>query len=439
MEELLLKLDKDSPQAVGQEINIKAIINDDKAVLYKFLIGKDGIWETLKDFDESPEVKWIPREEGQYMIIGQVKKVRSRKPFNYKTTINYIIGSEEETLISNVLGSKEILNIGEKLTIEVETTKRPSMFRYLISSKNGWEIIKDYTVENSILYTAREAGEFEILVECKTAESANNFDDFKTFPFKVQDVIKPEITDFKCLTKDILVGEEIVFQVEAKKTDERTLLYKFVKLNTDGKAYCIQDYSSRKMVSYTEKESGTYKLLCLVRDMYSTREFDDRALMIYEVKPYNPIELKSFTTDLSSPQLTGSNILIKAIAEGGKNLLYRFKIDGNYSEDSGYIRNSSYVWTSKYDGEYNITVWVKDESYSGEYETVEVMKYLIEKKSSKAVKIIDVVLDKSKNYLVNQTVNMKVVAEGGTDLKYGFIAYKDEKEIERMDYGNANW
>lgn len=439
MEDLLLRLDKISPQDAGEEINIKAVIDEQDGLLCKFLIGKDGIWETLKDFDDNFEVNWKPKEEGQYMIIGQVRKVDSKKPFDYKTTVNYIIGPADDTLIANIYGNKEVFNIGEKLIIEVETKKNPTMFRYLISSKNGWQIIKDYSMENKIVYTTREAGNFEMLIECKTPESSNNFDDFKTFSFKVEDVIKPEIIDFKCLTNDILVDEELVFQVAVKQTDERTLLYKFMKLNPDGKSYCIQDYSSRRMVSYTEKESGTYKLLCLVRDMYSTREFDDRAVMVYEVKPYNPIILKSFTTDFSSPQIIDSNILIKVLAEGGKNLLYRFKIDGNYGEDSGYIRNSSYLWTSKYDGEYTITVLIKDESYEGEYEILETMDYLIEKKSNKAIKILDVLLDKDKNYLVNETVNIKVVADGGTDLKYAFIVYKGEKEIERMEYGNANW
>jgi hypothetical protein len=438
VDKLLLELDKINPHDSGEDINIKAIINTDESLLYKFLIGKDGIWKTLKDFDEIPEVKWTPKEQGRYMIIGQAKKINSKKPFDFKSTLNYTVG-DDENLISNIYVNKEVLNIGEKLTVEVETTKTPVMFRYLISSKDGWQIIKDYTIENKLVFTARNTGRFEILVECKTPESSNNFDDFKTIAFKVEDVTKPEIIDFKCLSKVLLVGEELVFQVYSKNCDERTLLYKFVKIDPNGKAYCIQDYSSRRMVTYTEKESGKYKLLCLVRDMYSTREFDDRAIMVYDVKPYNPVKLKSFTTDLSSPQVSGANILIKAVVEGGKNLLYRFKIDGKYSEDIGYTRNSSYLWTPKCEGEYIITLWVKDESFKGEYEVKASIEYVIEKKYNKPVKILDVILDKSTNYLVNEPVNIKVIADRDTDLKYSFIVYKDNREIERVNYGDANW
>lgn len=439
MEKLLLELDKISPQDLGEDITIKAIINTEENLLFKFLIGKDGVWETLRDFHEGSQVKWSPKEQGKYMIIGQAKKIDSKKPFDFKSTLNYTIGDDDEKLISNIYTNKEFLNIGEKLTIEVEATKVPAMFRYLISSKEGWQIIKDYTIDSKLVFTAREAGKFEILIECKTPESSNNFDDFKTVAFKVEDVTKPEITNFKCLSKELLAGEELIFQVHSKNCDERTLLYKFVKINPDGKAYCIQDYSSRRMVTYTEKESGKYKLLCLVRDMYSTREYDDRALMVYDVKPYNPVKLKSFTTDLSSPQVKGSKILIKSVVDGGKNLLYRFTIDGNYSEDTGYTRNSSYLWDAKYEGEYIITLWVKDESFKGEYEIKSTIEYVIEEKCNKPAKILDVVLDKTTNYLVNESVNIKVIAEGDTDLKYSFIVYRENKEIERVNYGDANW
>ncbi|WP_072987643.1 triple tyrosine motif-containing protein [Clostridium cavendishii] len=438
MKDLLLELDKSSPQELGQDIIIEAKF-DKAGLLYKFLIGKDGMWETLEDFSEYSRVVWTPKEEGEYMILVQAKNKKSKKPFDYKGTVSYIIGNDSDKLISNIYIDKKNLSVGEKLSLEVETTKVPCMFRYLISSKAGWQIIKDYTVENKINYTVREGGEFEILVECKKPESSNNFDDFKTIKFEVKDVDKPEITNFKCLTNDLLVGEELVFQVDAKYSDDRTLLYKFVKLNPDGKVYCIQDYSSRRMVTYTEKERGTYKLLCLIRDMYSTREYDDRAIIVYEVMPYNNIEIQSFTTDISSPQVNGTNVLLKAVAEGGKNLLYRFKIDGNYGEDSGYTRNSSYLWTSKYEGEYRLIVEIKDESFNGEYEAKAEIEYVIEKKCNKPVKILDLVLDKNKNYLINEPVNIKVIAEGGTDLKYEFLVYKDEKEIEKMNYGNANW
>ncbi len=90
----------------------------------------------------------------------------------------------------------------------------------------------------------------------------------------------------------------------------------------------------------------------MAKDMYSLHEFDDRALINYSVDPYEEINIQSFTSDLSSPQICDTPIIFKCIAHGGKDLLYKFKIDGNSVEDSGYIRKNNYIWTPKEAGEY---------------------------------------------------------------------------------------
>lgn len=440
MDEILLTFDKKSPQERNNKIKITIANNTGVELLYKFLVGLDGVWKVLKDFGEANYCTWTPKKDGKYLILVQAKIKGSQKPFDYKTMEDFFIGTvEEQSLINEVYIDKKDLILGEKITVQVETARIPAMYRYWISGKDGWQLIKDYTIENKLVFTAREEGKHEILVECKVPESNSNFDDFKTVSFTVKGVQKLEIIDFKCLTKDLLIGEELIFQVEAKYDDSRTILYKFVKIGPDGKACCLQDYSSRTMVNFTEKERGTFKLLCLARDMYSAKEYDDRALMVYEIQPYYPVNIKTFTTDLSSPQMEGNTVLIKSVVEGGKNLLYRFKIDGSYGEDSGYTRSNSYIWECKHADQYKITVWVKDDSFEGEYEDKRIMEFVVEKKSQKPVKITDVVVDRDSNYIINDPINIKVIAEGGTDLKYSFIVYKDKKEKEKVPYGNSNW
>ncbi|WP_242947014.1 triple tyrosine motif-containing protein [Clostridium haemolyticum] len=90
--------------------------------------------------------------------------------------------------------------------------------------------------------------------------------------FEVKAVEKLEITNFKCLNSAILKDEELVFEVEAKCDNTRTTLYKFLRLDECGKVTCLQDFSTRKSLSYTETNSGKYKLLCLAKDMYSPKK-----------------------------------------------------------------------------------------------------------------------------------------------------------------------
>ena len=99
------------------------------------------------------------------------------------------------------------------------------------------------------------------------------------------------------------------------------ILYKFVKINSQGNSICIQDYSTKKLVSYVEENMGNYKLLCMAKDMYSLHEFDDRALIHYTVKPYEEIKIQSFTSDLSSPQLCDTPINLKCIVSRWKRFI----------------------------------------------------------------------------------------------------------------------
>ena len=63
---------------------------------------------------------------------------------------------------------------------------------------------------------------------------------------------KVEIESFECLSENILVDKELIFKVGVNCDKTRTILYKFVKINSNGRATCIQDYSTNNIISYTE-------------------------------------------------------------------------------------------------------------------------------------------------------------------------------------------
>jgi hypothetical protein len=257
--------------------------------------------------------------------------------------------------------------------------------------------------------------------------------------FNVRVVQALQIIRFKCLTEDILEGSELVFEVEATYEDNRMILYKFVKINPEGNCTCIQDYSTKKLVSYVEEKAGDYKLLCMAKDMYSLNEFDDRVLIYYSVAPYTEISIHSFTSDLSSPQLCDTPIIFRCIASGGKELLYKFKIHGDFPEDSCYTKKNNYTWTPKEAGEYKAILWVKDASFKGEYEKQISIDFIIDDIGNGNVVIEDITLDKKNTVLIGEVVNVKVRATGGVSLRYSFVVYKNDKEIEKIEFSKHDF
>ncbi|OAA93511.1 triple tyrosine motif-containing protein [Clostridium coskatii] len=434
MNELAISCNLESPQKQKSKIIINIYNNLKEKLVYKYMIGCNGTWSVLKDFTESENIEWIPKNEGKYILMVQAKKVNGSKSFDYVSRMDYVIGKVEEKLITAVHMDKKKLKLGDKLNITVSTSKMPLMFRYWIKIKDEWEMIKDYCAENTLSWTVKSDGKCEILVECKNVDSKNKYDDFKIEEFQVFPLKEIKIMDFKCLTGEILVDSELTFQVDAQYDVDRTILYKFFKISSNGQVQCIQNYSTKRTVSYVEHKSGEYKLLCMVKDMYSQNKFDDRAMLNFEVKKYSKIYIKNFITDINYPQLCGTKVTLKSETIGGRDVLYRYIIYGKSSEDSGYTHSNSYVWESKAPGDYKITLMVKDKSFQGSYEAMEHLNYVIDERSDEPVKIEKVLMDKNDHVLINENINVEVEASGGVDLRYSFIMREKAAELYKINY-----
>lgn len=439
MNEMNILFSLEKPEEKQKEILISVENKLEENLKYKFLVGLQGTWTTLRELSEASAAIWKPETEAKYSIMVQAKRKESKKSFDFVSKTEYIVGTTCEKLIRDIYIDKTEIMVGEKITLTVEATKDPIMYRYWIHKKENWLLIKDYSPENIMTWASKYSGEQEFLVECKNIDSKNTFDDFMKIKFNVKTMNSLEIMRFKCLTEDILEDREIVFEVEANHDDNRMILYKFVKINPEGNSTCIQDYSTKKLVSYVEENQGDYKLLCMAKDMYSLHEFDDRALIHYSVAPYEEINIQSFTSNLSSPQLCDTPINLKCIARGGKDLLYKFKIIGSSTVDSGYIRKNNYIWTPSEAGEYSVSLWVKDASFQGEYEKKISLDFIIDDIGNTNVYIDDIILDKKNTVLIGEVIHVQVKATGGTSLRYSFAVLQNDSEIEKIEFGTHDF
>lgn len=439
MNEMNILFSTENLQEKQKEILISVENKIEDNLSYKFLIGLKGTWTTLKELSEASAAIWKPDTEDKYSIMVQAKRKESKKPFDFISKTEYTVGTVCEKLISEIYIDKNEIRVGEKITLTVDSTKIPIMYRYWVRENDNWLLLKDYSTENVLTWASKYSGDQEFLVECKDLDSKNAFDDFMKIEFNVKAMKSLEIMRFECLTEDLFEDRELVFEVGANYEDNRMVLYKFVKIDPDGNSTCIQDYSTKKLVSYVEENKGNYKLLCMAKDMYSLLEYDDRAVIHYTVEPYEEINIQSFTSDLSSPQLCDTPIILKCIVRGGKHLLYKFIINGICKENSGYIRKNNYIWTPKEAGEYSVSLWVKDVSFKGEFEKNASLKFIIDDIGNGNVIIDEVILDKQDIVLVGQAIHVKVKATGGTSLRYSFSVFQNDSEIEKIEYGTLDF
>lgn len=438
MNEMLIGTDLPSPQEKGKKIKlyIENIISDD--LLFKFMAKCEGGWEIIQDFSHNNFAYWTPEEDGKYIIMVLSKKEDSTKSNDFTSRLDFIIGTVEENLINEINISSNEINLGEKIEINIIPTKRPIMCRYWIKDNSKWNLIKDYSLDTTLSFAPSKVGTLELLVETKDEGSRNQFDDFKNISFTVLPMKPIRINNIKCLSKDIIVNKELTFEVDAKFDESRVILYKFVKIDPHGNMHVIQDFSSRRLVEFKEVIPGDYKLLCMVKDMYSQNKYDDRAIIHYKVVKYNLIKVLSFTSDLSTPQVQNTPIEFKAICSGGDKLLYRFIIDGNYNESSPFSTNNSYRWVPEKSGMYKITVLIKDSSFKEDYEEKASMDFVVEEDYTQNVFIKEIKINKEKYVLKNEKVIVSVEATGSESLLYEFIVRKEGKQAEYIEYSESD-
>ena len=326
---ILFSLDDAKQEYKGIEISVENELENN--LDYKFLVGLNGTWDTLKKSSGTSVAIWKPEVDGKYSIMVQAKRKESNKPFDFMSRTDYLVGEVYEKLIKDIYIDKMEIMVGEKITLTVDTINVPIMYRYWVHERDDWQLLADYSPENIMTWTSKYSGEKEFLVECKNINSKNMFDDSMKIKFNVQAIQALEIMNFKCLTESILEGTEIVFEVEAKYEDNRRVLYKFVKIDLKGNRSCIQDYSTKKLVSYVETNRGNYKILCMAKDMFSLEEFDDRALIYYNVDPYEEIGKEAVKIDdiiinKKDTVLIGERIHLTVKATGGDSLRYSFVV-----------------------------------------------------------------------------------------------------------------
>lgn len=466
MSELVVSFDPKVKALKNEEIKINVESEISSSLKYRFFEGRNSIWNPITEFQEENSCTWVPNDTGRFMIMVQAKEIQSTKTFDY-TALKHIQIKEIEDInnelddevedsledvihtddndvsndmsISDVILEKTKYLIGEKVNIIVKTSVEPALIRMWRKAKSGWEPLKDYNLDNKFSYTAINEGREEILIECKNPNSENDIDDYKTVTFKVEKLRDIQIADIKCMTDNLVVNEELVFKIHTNCENKRSLLYKYYLGDKEGNVRCIQDYSSYDIVSFKVKEKGEYKVFCLIRDMFSNNSYDDRAVINFNVKSYEDIKIKRFASDLVSPQLAGTSINLVANATGGRQLVYRYIIEGPFCEDSGYIRNSNYIWVPENAGSYEVTLQVKDISSNEDYEAKETLTYQIDKKGEKPVRIVEVIKSNSTSTIINEPIKISAKAEGGTALKYSFIVFKNGVEEERVDFGSLNW
>ena len=99
LDELKISFDGEGVKGPNEE-NVINVISTEKELKYKFIIGNDGIWNTIQDYSKENVCKWTPKEEWKYMIMVQGKKEGSKKPFDFMTKEEIVVDNKKKIKVN---------------------------------------------------------------------------------------------------------------------------------------------------------------------------------------------------------------------------------------------------------------------------------------------------------------------------------------------------
>ncbi len=156
-----------------------------------------------------------------------------------------------------------------------------------------------------------------------------------------------------------------------------------------------------------------------------------------ELKIVQPVKMLGVKTDKSSPQPVKTTVTIDASAEGGNERLYKFWVleNGVWKVLQDYSTANSAKWTPLQEGNYKISVHVKDRESSKSYDDYKAFEYKIESAS--------VLLNNFSSQLpsprsVYSSIPLTASATGGSEKLYKFFAYHNGVWTTLQDYSPSS-
>ncbi|WP_443659949.1 N-acetylmuramoyl-L-alanine amidase [Clostridium algidicarnis] len=382
-----INVDKNSPGLVGDDINI-TVDSEGKDLSYRFWISDGYKWKIVREYSSSNKYSWTPQKEGNYTIFVDIKSEEFAPNENSSKQIDYKVVSTPK-INSIEMDKKDNAMVGDTVSIKANANSPNVLYKFWVSNGLGWELLSDYSTNNTFKWTPKVAGNFKIGVDIKSVNSSKQSDDYKEITYNVGR--DGEITAIKTdLISPQDSGKSI--KIQAQQQGFKNPVYRFwIKDDLGWKV--VREYSSSDTFIWNPNRVGDNSIWVDVKEINSTNDVDHSLEIPYYINP----KMKSITADgvrstgetIKVTQL-GKPVKISAEAIGGNNL-YEFWIsDGiTWTMIQSYSTSNTASWTPKKDGFHNIWVEIKANNSSKDYKTTMNVDYIITVPKVNKVIVID--------------------------------------------------
>ena len=281
--------------------------------------------------------------------------------------LDYAQRVDSNVLTNNSYLSSTTITKGSSVTITGSATGGTSPYKYTMlvrkSGESTWTTIRSASTTASYTWTPTSTGVYNVWI--KVTDSKGNYDN-KIINLTVQSSSTPLKNNSTLSATIITKGSSVTITGSATGGTSPYKYTMLVRKSGESTWTTIRPASTTASYTWTPASIGTYNVWVKVTDANGVSE---NKIVNLNVKSTTAL---TNTSTLSATTISfGSSIKITGSAVGGTGI-YTYAIMARYSGDTTWTTlkegnsTSSYTWTPKKVGRYNL--WVKVTDSSGDYQ-----------------------------------------------------------------------
>lgn len=172
-----------SPQSAGSNITITGDGSGGVNPLYRFWVKDSSGWKVVRDYAPEKTFNWVPEAAGNYILWIDIKDKNSPNSYYDYKEMNYTVNPAKVIIKTDKLSPQ---TINSQINITASYAAPNTLYRFWVYDGANWKVVKDYSKDNSYLWTPTKIGTYRLWVDVKSINSTKDYDTYHEIYYDIK-------------------------------------------------------------------------------------------------------------------------------------------------------------------------------------------------------------------------------------------------------------
>lgn len=410
--------------------NVTAGAGNGYGYLYKYVINNGTNVVYTKDYSASSALDFVPSAAGDYTVTAYVKDLYSISDYDDNKTSSFTVYNSPVLNSFTINKTDTLVGQGVSSNLNIGGGSGSYLYKYEVSKDGTIITTRDFLSDKQFNFIPSVVGNYTMTAYVKDSISTNDYDLKQSQNFTTHNPLA--FVSFNKDEANVFTGDTVNFTATVSGGSNKGLTYKYVVIK-DGQTIQTRDFTESNNYNYVPNNPGNYEVDVYAVDAISDNSYDVMNKMNFVV--YDYAQLSSFTADKTQLIKNNSINFTANGANGTGSYLYKFviTISGVEVAAQDYSTLNKFSFTPTSEGNYNVSVYVKDILSLKAYDDTKVLTIPVYTQPAMTF------TSSQSAGLIGNSVNYSISEVGGSgEAQYRFVVMKDSTQITDSGYLNSN-